>query len=83
MKKQKKELRRKFNSTKLVRFDENNKSEQNLLLQPGKRYSNNLIWQNHKYQTSKFKIDLYRFLRDNIPLLHACIWTWSSTPSQT
>ncbi len=81
MKKQKTELRRKFNSTKLVRFDENDKVGQNLLLQPGKRYSNNLIWQNHKYQTSKFKIDLYRFLRDNIPLLHACIWTWSRLSS--
>ncbi len=33
----------------------------------------------------KFKIDLYRFLRDNIPLLNSCIWTWtrlSSAPGQ-
>ncbi len=81
MKKHKTELKRKFNSTKLVRFDEDIKSGQNLLLQPGKKYSNLLVWQNHKYQTNKFKIDLFRFLRDNIPLLHACIWTWSRLSS--
>ena len=25
----------------------------------------------------KVKIDLYRFLRDNLPLLSSCIWTWT------
>jgi hypothetical protein len=25
----------------------------------------------------KVRIDLYRFLRDNIPLLSSCIWTWT------
>lgn len=66
---------------KLVQFGKDNKSAKNLLLQPGKRYSNSLTWQNHKYQTNKFKIDLFRFSRDNIPLLHACIWTWSRLSS--
>jgi len=35
--------------------------------------------------SGRFKISLYRFLRDNIPLLNSCIWTWSrlaSAPGQ-
>ena len=69
------------NPAKMVRFNENKKPSDDLLLQPGRKYSNSLIWQNHKYQTNKFKIDLFRFLRDNIPLLHSCIWTWSRLSS--
>ncbi|MCP4705162.1 MAG: hypothetical protein GY865_11170 [candidate division Zixibacteria bacterium] len=81
----KREKKKRTEPMKLARFDETNKTNQNLLLQPGRKYSNQLIWQSHKYQTNKFKIDLFRFLRDNIPLLHSCIWTWSrlsSAPGQ-
>ncbi len=31
--------------------------------------------------SGRFKISLYRFLRDNIPLLNSCIWTWSRLAS--
>ncbi len=27
-------------------------------------------------QTGRFRITLYRFLTDNIPTVHSCIWTW-------
>ena len=50
-------------------------------LNPGRRFGNQMIWSRSEINQSKFKLDLYRFLRDNIPLLHACIWTWSRLSS--
>ncbi len=41
-----------------------------------KRGSAQFLWNGDDSFQSKFKIDLYRFLRDNIPLLNACIYTW-------
>jgi hypothetical protein len=38
---------------------------------------NQLIWNNYDFDSQRFRINFYRFLRDNIPLLNACIWTWS------
>jgi len=70
-----------LNPIELIQFTDNNKNAEGFLLQPGRKYSNRLVWQNYKYQTNKLKTDLYRFLRDNIPLLHACIWTWSRLSS--
>lgn len=43
--------------------------------------SNRFIWRNDGYSGSGFKIGLYRFLRDTIPVLNACIWTWSRLSS--
>jgi len=34
-------------------------------------------WRQGEYSPARLKLSLYRFLRDNIPLLGACIWTWS------
>ncbi|MBN2227106.1 MAG: hypothetical protein JW763_07045 [candidate division Zixibacteria bacterium] len=34
-------------------------------------------WYNGTEYQNRFAIDLYRFLRDSIPLLGSCIWTWS------
>ena len=70
-----------LNPIELIQFTDNNKNAEGFLLEPGRKYSNRLVWQNYKYQTNKLKTDLYRFLRDNIPLLHACIWTWSRLSS--
>jgi hypothetical protein len=42
---------------------------------------NTLIWRTEGDWQSRFRIDLYRFLRDNIPILSACIWTWSRLAS--
>lgn len=40
-----------------------------------------LIWRTEGDWQNRFRIDLYRFLRDNIPILSACIWTWSRLAS--
>lgn len=48
---------------------------------PGKSHKRSFVWSSHEFHNEKFKIDLYRFLRDNIPLLHACIWTWARLSS--
>ncbi len=50
-----------------------------------KNTSRTLVWENKPQNHNRFKISLYRFLRDNIPLLNSCIWTWSrlaSAPGQ-
>lgn len=42
-------------------------------------------WSQNDMQTGRFKTMLYRFLTDNIPTVHACIWTWvrlSASPGQ-
>jgi len=44
-------------------------------------YSSHLVYSSDDLNTGRFKIGLYRFLRDNIPLLNACIWTWSRLSS--
>ncbi|SYZ72423.1 conserved hypothetical protein [Candidatus Zixiibacteriota bacterium] len=41
----------------------------------------NLVWRAEDFRPGRFRLELYRFLRDNIPLLHACIWTWSRLSS--
>jgi len=68
-------------SSKPLRFNEAYPEMQNFILGFDQKRSDRLIWRNNNYQTGKFKIDLFRFLRDNIPLLHACIWTWSRLSS--
>jgi len=40
-----------------------------------------LSWENGNFRSERFRVNLYRFLRDNIPLLNACIWTWSRLSS--
>ena len=35
-----------------------------------------LDWSQNDVQSGRFRIMLYRFLTDNIPTVHACIWTW-------
>ncbi len=46
--------------------------------QPGAKTANRRFeWHNGTEYQNRFMIDLYRFLRDSIPLLSACIWTWS------
>ena len=42
-------------------------------------------WSQKDIQSGRFKTMLYRFLTDNIPTVHACIWTWvrlSASPGQ-
>ncbi len=57
--------------------------ERSLLYFPGTggRPSGKFDWSGNGFQSQRFRIDLYRFLRDNIPLLSACIWTWSRLAS--
>ncbi|MEW5922412.1 MAG: hypothetical protein AB1746_00340 [Candidatus Zixiibacteriota bacterium] len=38
-------------------------------------------WRNNGNSFNGFKIGLYRFLRDTIPVLNSCIWTWSRLSS--
>ena len=40
-----------------------------------------LKWQGSDYRSGRFPIMLYRFLTDNIPSLHACLWTWVNLTS--
>jgi hypothetical protein len=79
--KEKFSFQKRLNPAELVRFKAENEWLQSVALKPGLMRTNQLIWRNHNYQSNKFKIDLYRFFRDNIPLLHACIWTWSRLSS--
>jgi len=48
---------------------------------PGRKHDCQFIWRNSEYHPDKFKLGLYRFLRNNIPLLNSCIWTWSRLSS--
>lgn len=50
-------------------------------LKPGKKRAGQFIWRDSTHYPNKFKLDLYRFLRNNIPLLNSCIWTWSRLSS--
>jgi hypothetical protein len=43
--------------------------------------SRQLAWSQDQFSTRRFRLDLYRFLRDNIPVLNSCIWTWSRLSS--
>jgi len=43
--------------------------------------SNKFIWRSRGDSESGFRIGLYRFLRDTIPILNSCIWTWSRLSS--
>jgi len=40
-----------------------------------------LKWEMSESGIPKFRLDLFRFLRDSIPLLSSCIWTWSRLAS--
>jgi hypothetical protein len=56
--------------------------EQNLISAFGRpAAANPYIWQRDNFYPRHFRINLYRFLRDNIPLLNSCIWTWSRLSS--
>ncbi len=35
-----------------------------------------LSWNRQDFETGAYRKLLYRFLSDNIPLIHSCIWTW-------
>jgi hypothetical protein len=49
--------------------------------QSKRKGSSLLVPSEYGYFPHRFRINLYRFFRDNIPLLHACIWTWSRLSS--
>lgn len=36
-----------------------------------------LRWASTEKTGNRFRVNLYRFLRDSIPLLNSCLWTWS------
>ncbi len=38
-------------------------------------------WKGGEVSIPQFRLNLYRFLRDNVPLLSSCIWTWSRLAS--
>jgi hypothetical protein len=50
-------------------------------LKAGRNRNRQFLWNDKDFYPQKFKIDLYRYLRDNIPLLNACVWTWSRLSS--
>jgi hypothetical protein len=70
-------------SIKNSKIEPNLRREMELNFLPGRKYSGSgqLNWNTKDIQTRKFRIDLYRFLRDNIPLMSSCIWTWSRLAS--
>lgn len=39
------------------------------------------VWSRDSFTPHRFRINLYRFLRDNIPLLSGTVWTWSRLSS--
>ncbi len=39
------------------------------------------VWRSQGNVGNSFRIGLYRFLRDTIPVLNSCIWTWSRLSS--
>lgn len=44
-----------------------------------------LDWSYNDIQTGRYRTMLYRFMTDNIPTVHSCIWTWvrlSAAPGQ-
>jgi len=45
-------------------------------LKPSGQINALLDWSQNDVQTGRFKTMLYRFLTDNIPTVHSCIWTW-------
>jgi len=73
----------KNNGFEKIRMVKNAPSER--LALPGSPWAaphpNQMVWTNDQYSPRTFKINLYRFLRDNIPLLSSCIWTWSRLSS--
>ena len=62
---------------------ENRNNKRSHLNFPGSHssYSRQFDWSSSGMTSQKFRIDLYRFLRDSIPLLNSCIWTWSRLSS--
>lgn len=51
----------------------------------GSRSGGSLIWRAGEISTQEFPIRLYRFLKESIPVVSSCIWTWSrlvSAPSE-
>ena len=67
---------------KTVDFVKTLSSRQSIDSRPLFRTSgNSLVWRTEENWHNRFKIDLYRFFRDNIPVLSACIWTWSRLAS--
>lgn len=47
----------------------------------GKKRSSQYVWKDDRFCSQRFRINLCRFLRESIPLLNACIWTWSRLSS--
>lgn len=54
-------------------------------LGPADRLGSYLRWSRTDFETGRFRRQLFRFMADSIPLIHACLWTWvrlSSAPGQ-
>ena len=45
-------------------------------IQPADKIEKVLKWTPGDYHSGRFRIMLYRFLTDHIPLINSCIWTW-------
>jgi hypothetical protein len=70
----------KLKSSKIIRAKRASLPVDSITGRPGAA-ARGLLWSRDDYYPQKFRIELYRFLRDNIPLLNACIWTWSRLSS--
>lgn len=76
MKNNSKCVKKRMQTSKMIKTFDQNQANMSLPGFNGAR-SRSLIWNNSGYYPQKFSTDLFRFLRDNIPILNACIWTWS------
>ena len=45
-----------------------------------RRAGSNLVWRGDGNSYPSFRVKLYRFLRESIPVLSGAIWTWSLFP---
>ncbi|MFZ5979217.1 MAG: hypothetical protein ACOYVF_01160 [Candidatus Zixiibacteriota bacterium] len=53
------------------------KSDKIPALLPSDKVERVLRWTPDDFRTGRYRIKLYRFLADHIPLINACIWTWA------
>ncbi|MDD5425943.1 MAG: hypothetical protein PHN52_05625 [candidate division Zixibacteria bacterium] len=52
------------------------RNKRDFLFKPADKIENILKWTTGDYKSGRFRIMLYRFLTDHIPLINSCIWTW-------
>ncbi len=52
------------------------KSSEAVRYRPMDRIKSALVWEASDFHSQKYRIKLYRFLTDQVPVVSACVWTW-------